>query len=70
MFLVIIKMGHHILLTSSNDGSSQDLSSPRADHVPTLYLQKQRDGLDNEDEEAADPDMALAMGFAGFGSTK
>ncbi len=36
-----------------------------------MLLQKHREEDEGEEEEeAADPNMALAMGFAGFGSTR
>ena len=37
-------------------------------HVASMAVQ--RDDSSDEDYEAADPDLALAMGFSGFGGGK
>ena len=36
----------------------------------TSWLQKGYSSEEGEEEEDADPNLALAMGFSGFGSTK
>ena len=39
----------------------------------TIWLQKgytSEEGEEEEEEEETDPNLALAMGFSGFGSTK